>query len=76
MKKIEEIQNRPVSTDPSVIQPAKVKPDVNRRKQSKENIRKDIKFLNDGKAAGIPAEVIKAIINITSELLDKLVSCV
>nr|KAG5689204.1 hypothetical protein BaRGS_014860 [Batillaria attramentaria] len=68
----EELLNRPTPPNPPDIPPADADLPINCGKPSREEIRKAIKQLNNGKAAGpddIPAEALKADIETTVEML-------
>jgi hypothetical protein len=68
----EELLNRPGPQDSPVIEPATVDLPIRCDKPTKEEIRKAITLMKNGKAAGpddIPAEALKANLNTTVEML-------
>ncbi|XP_076439127.1 uncharacterized protein LOC143278001 [Babylonia areolata] len=68
----EELLNRPVPSNPPDIDPADRDLDINCERPTREEIRKVIKMLRNGKAAGpdnIPAEALKADLETTVEML-------
>lgn len=70
-----ELLNRPAPEEPADIPPTEAILPVNCDKPSKEEIKKSIKTLKSGKAAGpdeIPAEAIKADINTATSMLHSL----
>ena len=70
-----ELLNRPAPSTTPEIFPAEVDLDISCERPSKEEIRRAIKHLKSGKAAGpdhIPPEALKADINTTVEILYKL----
>ena len=72
----EELLNRPTPPNPPDIQPADSDLPINWEKPSRDEIRKAIMKLKNGKAAGadnIPAEVLKADLDTTVEMLYPLI---
>ncbi|KAM9385848.1 uncharacterized protein KZ484_007427 [Pholidichthys leucotaenia] len=68
----EELLNRPVPPKPPDIDPADIDLDINCEKPTREGIRKAIKPLRNGKAAGpdnIPVEALKADLETTVDML-------
>ncbi|XP_043922942.1 uncharacterized protein LOC122798228, partial [Protopterus annectens] len=68
----EELLNRPSPLNPPIIEPANEDLPINCEKPSKEEIRKAIIQMKNGKAAGpdnIPAEALKADLNTSVEML-------
>ena len=68
----EELLNRPMPTDPSDITPRETPLNINDNRPTKQEIRRAIKLLKNGKSAGpddIPAESIKTDTNISVDML-------